>query len=385
MEIGLLKERKRDERRVGLQPEQVSELTQAGHSVYVETGAGKAVGHDDDDYGAAGAEIVSQAEVYERARLLVKVKCPLPEEYQFLGPDHILFTYLHFDENIPPARLMQIVETGVAGIAYEWVEVDGRFPLLWPMSELTGAVCARKTMSLLMERAGLLGGRYTSEWPASRAMVIGAGHIGANAINVLVKNCFALTVVDKHPETLESRLRPYLDMEAWSAAAPEVIPFDESRPDESVGALRERLPETDIVICAAVRRPTLPKAVCEYLIRREDVATMRPGSVISDATACDRDFIETCVSTESLTETYVEEGVVHYNCDHMPSLVAKTATRLLTKATFPYVHALCAGFEQAIRDNQALAKAVMCYRGRLAHACSAKKKNLEYTELAALL
>lgn len=216
-------------------------------------------------------------------------------------------------------------------------------------------------------------------------MVVGAGHIGANAINVLLKNCFALTVVDKHPETLETRLRPYVDMGAWAAAKPEVIHFDESRPEESVRALRQQLPDTHIVICAAVRRPTLPKAVCEYLIRREDVATMQPGSVISDATACDRDFIETCVSTESLTETDVEEGVVHYNCDHTPSLVAKTATQLLTKATFPYVHALCAGFEQAIRDNPALAKAVMCYRGKLTHAYSAKKKNLEYTELEALL
>lgn len=143
MEIGLLKERKRDERRVGLRPDQAAELTEAGHSVYVETGAGKAVGYEDAAYEAAGAEVVSQADVYERAGLLVKVKCPLPEEYGFLRSDHVLFTYLHFDENIAPARLMQIVETGVTGIAYEWVEVDGRFPLLWPMSELTGAVCAK--------------------------------------------------------------------------------------------------------------------------------------------------------------------------------------------------------------------------------------------------
>jgi alanine dehydrogenase len=371
---------------VALRPAQVRALTQAGHRVWVETGAGAAIGFDDASYEAAGGRLVGQAEVYANATLLMKIKCPLPEEYGFLCDGHILFTYLHFDENIPAPNIMKIIQTGVTGIAYEWVEEDGHFPLLQPMSELAGAVYARKAMNLLMERTGFLGGRYQPHWPASRAMVIGVGHIGANAVNVFLRNRFELTVVDKHPETLDARLRSYVPLDLWVAARPEVIAFDEeAKPDTSVAALRRRLPETDIVIGSAVRRPTLPKEKCEYLIARRDVASMRPGSVLCDATACDRDFFETATSSDSLTETYMEEGVIHYNCDHIASLVAHTATLLLTEATFPYVQRLTGGFTEAVRQNAALAKGVMCYRGHVTHAYSARKKNLAHTDLAQLL
>jgi alanine dehydrogenase len=386
MNIGVPKERKKDERRVSLKPEQVAILVQTGHHVWVEKDAGRAVGYLDIDYAESGATVASQGEVYENAELLLKVKCPLEEEYSLLKDRHVLFAYLHFDENIPPANIGRIVATGVSSIAYEWVERDGVFPLLQPMSELTGAIFARKAMSLLVEYRGVLGGKYLPNWPASSVMVIGVGHIGANAINVFLRNQYKLIVVDKHPETLKERLRPYVDFKQWADNNADVLKFDESNHIKSITQIKERLPKVDIIICAAVRRPTLPKEKCEYIIRREDLSLMKKNSIICDATACTRDFIETCIATEGLNETYIEEGIVHHNCDHMPSLVAKTATELLTNATFPYVKVLAdRGFETGIRQNPDLAKGVMCFKKHLTHEYSAKKKHLEYTSIFNLL
>jgi alanine dehydrogenase len=265
------------------------------------------------------------------------------------------------------------------------VEEQGHFPLLQPMSELTGAVYARKSMDLLMNHAGVLGGRYQPDWPVGRGMVIGVGHIGANAMNVLLANRFNLVIVDKHPETLKARISRYVPPELLVKSSTQIVRFDESCPSESVSALRRFLPEMDIVICAAVRRPTLPKDVCEYLIRKSDVATMRRNSILCDATACDKEFIETAVSSESLHETYIQQGVIHYNCDHAPSLVARTATTLLTNATFPYVQILAEGFLSAVAQSTGLFKAVMCYRKAVTHEYSAQKKKLAYTPLNVLL
>ncbi|MFW6106959.1 MAG: hypothetical protein ACOC8H_02250 [bacterium] len=385
MNIGVLKERKRDERRVALLPTQAFALTQTGHRVWVEHGAGQAAGYDDGAYAEAGARLGPEADIYERSELLLKVKCPLPEEYHFLRPRHVLFAFLHFDENIPAESIVKLVETGVTAIAYEWVQQGTAFPLLQPMSELTGAIFARRAMDLLMERTGLLGGQYLSAWPGVPAMVIGGGHIGLNAVNVLARNGFPLTIVDKHPETLQARLMRYVPDWVWARTPAEVLKFDESDPKTSVAAIRNRLSETHIVICAAVRRPTLPTQRCKYIITRAGVRSMPDGSVICDATACDRDFIETCISSESLTQTYTEEGVIHYNCDHVPSLVPRIASDLLTRASFPFVQALSTGLRNAVAENPALAKAVMCYQGKLTHAYSAQEKSLSHSEFLAML
>ncbi len=385
MDIGILKERKTDERRVALRPDQVAELLEKGHQVYVEHGAGAAAGFENEQY--QGGNITDREEVYEKCTLLLKIKCPLPEEYKFLKPHHVLFTYLHFDENISPEKIQAIMATGVTGIAYEWVEEDGTYPLLQPMSELTGAVFARKAMSLLMEHAGCLGGGYFDSVPPAHAMIIGAGHIGANATHVLARNGFDLTIVDKHPETLDERATKYIAADLWAQVKRDlnIVQFDEQRPEQSVDRIREVLPAVNILINSAVRRPTLPKERCEFLVDRAAVASMPRNSVLCDATACDRDFVETAISSESLAAYYVEDGVIHYNCDHIPSLVASTATQMLTSATFPYVFRLLKGFDRAARSSQALAKGVMCYRGHLTHAYSAKKKHLQYVPLIDLL
>lgn len=381
MKIGIPKERKQDETRVALRPVHVARLISMGHEVFVEIGAGERAGFSDDCYFNAGATLKGQADIYRLANLILKVKCPLESEYHFFGPGHILFTYLHFDENISPVNIMKIVNTHVTAIAYEFVEENGRFPLLEPMSELTGAVFARKAMSLLMEYQGLLGGQYLAYWPRTKVMVIGAGRIGCNAINVFARNNFDIVVIDKHPETLNKRLAGYISLEDLAKTKMDVIKFDENKHEESVAAIRRFLPMCDIVLCAAVRRATLPKSKCQYLIRREDVAAMKRNSILCDATACDYDLIETCASSSSLTKTYVEEGAVHYNCDHIPALVGNTATRLLSGATFPYICTLADGFDSAVPGNPALEAAVMCHQGNITHRKSALKKNLPFTAL----
>jgi len=383
MKIGVLKERKRDERRVALRPDQAAELSARGHEVMVEPGAGRNAGFQDQQY-AAHATLRPRAQIYAECSLLLKVKCPLKEEFQFLRPHQTMFTYLHFDENIPPQDIRQIVDTGLTGIAYEWVEKEGRYPLLQPMSELTGAVYARKAMDLLMEHAGYLGGGYFSNVPAARAMVIGGGHIGANAVHVFFRNNLKVTIVDKHPETLDERMTRYVPEPLWNEARAElcVLKFSEDAPESSVRAISQRLPDMDILINAAVRRPTLPKHRCEFLVDRAGVRSMPNDSVVCDATACDKDFIETAVSSDSLTHYDVIEGVVHYNCDHIPSLVPRTATQMLTEVTFPYVVKLASGTEEALRKDTALAKGVMCYQKHLIHEYTATKKQMVWTRLS---
>lgn len=387
MKIGIPKERKKDEHRVALMPHQVHELTRQGHKIFVESSAGIEAGFVDNNYIDAGAEIVGQEDVYEAGDLILKVKCPLPEESHFYGRGKTLFAYLHFDENIPPEIIRQIVDTGVVGIAYEWVQEGSIFPLLQPMSELTGVLFASRATELLMAHKGKLPGKYFANQQPARAMVIGAGHIGSNAIRYLLKNGVRTTIVDKHPETLENRVCRYIEKKEWKKwlADIEIIHFKQDEPEQGVDAIRQKLPETDIVICSAVRRPDFPKDKCEFLIDREGVKSMEPKSVICDATACDRDYIETCVSSSSLTEIECIEGIIHYACDHIPSYVPQTSTHLLTTATFPYICLLANGVKQAIKRNEALRKAVMCYEGEFTHKKSADKKNLPFKDINQIL
>ncbi len=385
MNIGILKERKKDERRVALRPDQAHVLIRLGHRVFVERGAGSSAGFPDSHY--APSIVVDREELYDECTLLLKVKSPEPHEYHMLRDKHVLFCYLHFDENLPPSNIRQIIQTGVTGIAYEWVEKDGQFPLLQPMSELSGSLYALKAMSFLMEHKGIIGATYSNVKKSPIAAVIGIGNIGRNAVAAFIRNGFDLVIVDKHPETLDKRICLRISPGEWqnTKARARIIPMDEGNPDNCINELRKYLPQVDILICAAVRRTTFPKTKCEYLIDRSSVTLMQPRSVICDATACDQDLIETAVSSASLTEYYFEGGILHYNCDHIPSLACQTATQLLTDATFPYILELASGFSSAVQADKALYRGVMCYRGTLTHEYSAAKKSLSWQRLVNLL
>jgi alanine dehydrogenase len=387
MVIGVPRERKIDEHRVALLPRHVSVLVSKGHRVLIEEGAGTQAGFSDCAYTASGAELVSQAELYQQATLVVKVKCPRPEEYEHLTPQHVLFTYLHFDECIPPFRIQQIVDTGATGIAYEWVREDNRYPLLEPMSALTGVIAALKSMELLMKHKGRLPVRATRASERPRALILGGGRIGLNATSTLARNAFAVTIVDKHPQTLAERYGQYISPTEWRDVSPlvTVLPFDEHEPEVGLDSIRNELPETDIVICAAVRRSTLPPDRCRYLLDRSALKLLAANSVVCDATACDADLVETCVSSERLEEISIIDGVVHYCCDHMPAYIPHTASVLLSDVTFPYVQLLASGVERALAVNEGLREAVMCRRGHLTHPASAVKKQLPWRDVSELV
>jgi alanine dehydrogenase len=387
MNIGVLKEKKRDENRVALQPFQAGVLVEAGHSVFVETGAGLSSGFSDDEYLKNGAKVLEKQDVLDSVTLILKVKSPLKFEYSDYKPHHTLFTYLHFDENFAPADIMSIVGTGVTAIAYEWVEKDGRYPLLEPMSKLTGYLFAQKSVELCTKYKRKLCGVYESGTndPAT-IMIIGIGTIGQSAFKFAMQNNMNIIIVDKHPETLNKRLDDRFgtcSFDYVDKSGAKIIRFDNTTPENTVKAIAEVLPNTDIVICSAVRRPDLPKEKMEYLITKEMVATMKRGSVVADATACDKDLIETSVSTELLDHFDDIGGIVHYSCDHIPSYVGRTATELLTSKTFEYVKKMAGnGIIETIAADESLRKGVMCMNGVFTHKYSAVKKNLAYKDIS---
>ncbi len=388
MIIGIGKEIKTDERRVALLPGHVERLIKDKHRVLVEEGAGERAGFNNEEYAKVGAEIVSKKKLYEESEMIVKVKCPLESEYGYLRNKQILFAYLHFDENISPENIKRIVSTGVTGIAYEWVEEVGDYPLLRPMSELAGILFALRSMELLMKNKGVLPGGFFKSLESPNAMIIGIGRMGANALKVLLMNNINIFIVDKHPETIKDRALRYINEEIWQRNKDKIriIKFDNENPQrtvENIDMLMERL---DIIINCAVRRIDLPKSRMEYLITKEMISKMKKGSVVCDATACDKDMIETAVSSEKLLETYEIEGIIHYNCDHIPSLVPNTASILLANATFPYIRLIASkGFIEAVKTSEALFKSVMCYNRHFTHRYSCKKKDLPYTALKTLL
>ncbi len=386
MDIGLLKDRKKHETRVALMPGQVSGLREKGHTVLVETGAGKAAGFPDEAYRSQGAEVVAREAVYRRARLLVRVKCPGPEEAAFHRPDHILFAFLHFDENIAPEKITRLIDTGMTALAFEWVEHEGDQVLLRPMSELTGDLFAARSMELLVHHAGRLAG-FPQNSDSPRAMVIGAGRIGARATARFLRNGVPTVVVDKHPETVETRLQQALPppLLAMLRAHLTILPFEQLRPKDSVATIRAELDRIHILICAAVRRDDLPKRACPFLVDREGILRMPRQAVICDATACENDFIEGSYSTESLYEIAEKDNRIFYSPDHIPALVPHTATESLARALFPYLCRLAENPEKSLGHDKELRAAVMCCGGHLTHRHSAERKNMPFRPLDEVL
>ncbi len=388
MVIGVAREIKNEEYRVGLLPRQAGILKMKGHRVMVETKAGRMAGYTDDMYRDNGAETVPREKLFSSCDMIIKVKCPLEPEYDLLKNGQILFTYLHFDENIPAENILKMVSRKITAIAYEWVIEKGEAVLLKPMSEITGILFALQSMRILMESKGIIPAGSMNGIPDPSAIVIGMGRIGSNAARILLANGFFVTIVEKDTGSIEERAAKYIGREAWRMTKDKrkVIPFDTLNPSSTVEEIKELLPSCDILINCAVRGKDLPKSRMEYLVTREMVSTMKKGSVLCDATACDRDMIETSVSSEKLNETYEVDGVVHYSCDHIPSLVPGTSSEMLSSSTFPYVETIAGmGFEKAVKEKPSLLGAVMCHDGRLTHGLTAEKKKMEWTNIGSLL
>jgi alanine dehydrogenase len=322
MIIGLPKEIKAQEHRVALLPSAARQLGQRGHTVVVETGAGTGSGYQDEDYSRTGAVLVTDhAEVFARADLVVKVKEPLPSEYQLLRKNQLLFTYLHLAAN--RALTEALLASGCTAIAYESVEHNRRLPLLEPMSEIAGRMSVIVGGYFLSKNRGgtgtLLGG-VPGVLPG-RVVVLGGGTAGLNAARMALGLGAEVIILDVDAE----RMR-FLDLTLHTARTLYSSPAH----------LEELLPTTDLLIGAVL----VPGSKAPKLITRSMLRLLRPGSVLVDIAIDQGGCAETSRPTTHDDPIYVEEGVIHYCVANMPGAYARTATQALTNVTFPYLQNL---------------------------------------------
>ncbi|MEQ3763163.1 MAG: alanine dehydrogenase [Alcanivorax sp.] len=321
MRIGVPKEIKDHEFRVGLTPDSARELIHRGHEVIVETGAGKAIGFSDDLYMSSGAEIkYSAKDVFANSELIVKVKEPQPSEVAMLRPEHTLFTYLHLAPDI--ALTDSLINSGATCIAYETVtDASGNLPLLAPMSEIAGRMAVQAgAHSLEMEAGGR--GVLLSGAPGvspAEVLILGAGVVGVNALAIAVGMGARVTIMD----TSMARLRT-LDQQYGNRVTTRY---------STRTALDELLPKADLVIGAVL----LPGESAPKLIQRTHLDTMKRGAVIVDVAIDQGGCCETSRPTTHRDPTYTEQEVVHYCVANMPGAVARTSTLALNNATLPFV------------------------------------------------
>ena len=350
MIVGVPRETKRDEYRVSLLPVGVEEFVRAGHAVLVEHGAGSGSGLPDEAYATCGATVVATAEeVFGRAELLLKVKEPQPPELALIRPGQAVFTYFHFAASRPLTE--GFLATGATAVAYETLrDAGGRLPLLIPMSEVAGRMSIQEGAKYLekpqMGRGILLGG-VPGVAPAN-VLVLGAGTVGANAAKVAAGFGANIALLDTNLE----RLR-YLD----DVTPPNIDCLYSDR-----HAIRERLSWADLVIGSVL----IPGARAPHLVRREDLALMKPGAVIIDVAIDQGGCVATSRPTTHADPTYVVDDVVHYCVTNMPGAVGRTSTYALCNATLPYALTLAnAGVAAAARSSPAIRSAVNVFEGRL--------------------
>jgi alanine dehydrogenase len=368
--VGIPKEIKDMEGRVSMQPDGVAELVHHGHDVYVQAGAGEGAGFSDEEYEEGGARLVDGPdEVFESSDLIVKVKEPVPEEYDRFREGHQLFTYLHLAADKGLTEFL--MERRINSIAYETVETsDGSLPLLTPMSEVAGRMSVQAAAHHLESTQGgaglLLGG--VPGTPAAKVTIIGGGVVGTEAAKIALGMRALVSVLDINPKRLA-----YLS-DIFEGRADLVIP------NRARTAAYVR--QADVVIGAVlVHGAKAPK-----LVTREMVASMRPGSVVADVAIDQGGCIETARPTTHSDPTYVEEGVVHYCVANIPGAVARTSTLALTSATLPYLIRIAdKGIEGAAAEDEALAKGLSTLGGDLVSEPVAEAHDLSYTDAGKIL
>lgn len=320
--VGVPKEVKPMEGRVALTPDAVADLIADGISVLIQGGAGKNSGFEDESYLKVGARIAADPEaLYRDAQLVVKVKEPLESDLQYLRVDHLLFCYLHLAPN--PALTRALIEKKLTAVAFETVEVNGRLPLLAPMSEIAGRVSVQAACHYLHASMGgggmLLGGIPGTK--KGRVVVLGAGMAGKNAASVAAGLGAEVLVFDKNADALR-------DVEKLDPRIQGLY--------MSISALKAYLPDTDVLIGAVL----VPGAKAPKLVTRDMVKLMKEGSVIVDISIDQGGCVETMRATDYRNPVYVEEGVVHMGVANLPGAVPKTSTAALSGAIAPYVHLL---------------------------------------------
>ena len=365
MLVGVPREIKSNEYRVGLTPASVRELIHHGHQVIVESGAGAAIGLFDEDYRRTGAEIVASAdEVFARAELVVKVKEPQGEERRKLRAGQILFTYLHLAAD--PALTQALLASGVTSLGYETVtDAQGGLPLLAPMSEVAGRMAIQAGAHCLeMEQGGrgmLLGG--VPGVAAARVVIIGGGVVGTNAARMAMGLEAHVTVIDKSLPRLYA-----LDLQ-FGAELNTIF--------STVDAIEEHVLGADLVVGAVL----VPGAAAPKLVSEDIVRGMKKGAVLVDVAIDQGGCFATSRPTTHAEPIYVLHGVVHYCVTNMPGAVARTSTFALNNATLPFVVALAdKGLARALTEDPHLMNGLNLYRGRVTHRAVATALSLPYVK-----
>jgi alanine dehydrogenase len=370
MKIGLPKEIKDNEHHVGLTPAGVQALAHAGHEVYVQKSAGEGSGFTDEQYEKAGGRLLDTAdEVWATGDMIVKVKEPVAPEYPRMRENQLLFTYLHLAPEFELTR--QMLDRGVTGVAYETItDVNGRLPLLTPMSEVAGRMSVQVGATYLEKMNGgkgvLLGG--VPGVPAANVVIIGGGVVGTEAAKMAVGLGARVTIIDKNLDRLRQLDDIFLSKVQTLAS--------------SRYAIEEAISHADLVIGAVL----VVGAAAPKLVTRDMLHLIPQGAVLVDVAVDQGGCFETTHATTHSNPTYYEEGVLHYCVANMPGAVPRTSTFALTNATLPYALDLAnKGFERAIAEDRGLFEGVNTYAGKLTYEAVATSQQLEYTPLTNLL
>ncbi len=366
MDIGVPKEIKRHEYRVGLTPSHAKVYIENGHKVFIEAGAGEGAGFNDPDYIRAGAQILTdKKQLFDLSDMIIKVKEPLEEEYDLFHEGQILYTYLHLaaDKKLTKALLAK----KIVGIAYETIQLhDGSLPCLTPMSEIAGRLSVQEGAKYLEKAFGgrgvLLGGVPGVE--RGKVSIIGGGVVGTNAAKIAVGIGADVTILD-----LSAKRLGYLD-DIFGSTLQTLYSNSEN--------IIKCLQESDLVIGAVL----LPGTKAPKLVTEEMLKYMKPGAVIVDVAVDQGGCFETTKPTSHDDPTYEVSGVVHYCVANMPGAVALTSTKALTSVTLPYgINIANLGWERAINNDPALRKGLNMVDGKLCYEAVARSLDLPYQEV----
>lgn len=370
MIIGVPKEIKNNENRVGLTPAGVSALCKAGHTVNVQATAGIGSGFSDEEYAAAGATMLASIEeIYKIADMIIKVKEPIELEYPLIKENQLLFTYFHFASYEPLTNAM--IERKAVCLAYETVEKKDRsLPLLVPMSEVAGRMSIQEGAKYLekpMGGRGILLGGVPGVKPAN-VLILGGGIVGTQAAKMAAGMSADVTIMD----ISIPRLRELDD----------ILPKNVKTVFSNEYNVREAVKQADLVVGAVL----IPGAKAPHLVTRDMLKIMKPGTVLVDVAVDQGGCIETCKPTTHEDPTYVIDGIIHYCVANMPGAVPYTSTLALTNATLPYALQLAnKGWKKACADNEELKLGLNVVEGKVVYKGVSDAFNLPYTEVSEVL
>jgi alanine dehydrogenase len=364
MIIGIPKEIKKEEYRVGMTPQGIRDLKRSGHTVLVEDGAGDGSGFGNDEYLESDADIVDRGTLFRKSELIVKVKEPLPEEYGLLKAGQTVFTYLHLAAN---RRLTEIlIDSKIIALGYETLQKDGALPLLSPMSEIAGRMAPLMGAYFLQAEHGGSGvlPTGTAGVKPARALVLGAGVVGTNAVRVCAGLGMDTLVINKGVEKLQK-------IDEWFMGSVKTLP--------STGHnIETEIREADIIICAVL----VAGGKTPVLITRGMLKTMKKGAVIVDVSIDQGGCAETSKPTTHDNPIYTVENIIHYAVANMPGAYPRTSTLALTNATLPYIIIVAnEGVESAIRKDKAIRSALNTCQGKIVHEAVADALGMQFQSI----